>query len=371
MPRAKRSASPKKSRISGIPAPYADRIARFRAALAEHRIDGFLVVDRMDQIWLTGFTGEDGGVLVTANSVVLLTDGRFITTAAHEAPWARTVIRVVRGPEATAKELKREKITKLGFEPLHMNVAVFSSLAKLARPAKLIATSGLISGMRQSKTPSEVAAVRKAIAIAEQAFREMSDWLRPGLTEREVAARLVFEMQKLGAQAASFAPIVAVGPNGALPHYEAGDAVVRRDQGLLIDWGARADWYVSDLTRMVWLGSIPPKLKPVLRAVRAAHDAAIEAVRPGVRAEDVDRVARSIIRKAGFDKQFNHGLGHGIGLNVHEAPRLARRSQDVLRPGMIVTIEPGVYLPGVGGVRLEDDVLVTETGYEVLSTLPC
>lgn len=362
MPRATRSA---------VPPLHAERLARVRAALVARKLDGYLISDRMDQYWLTGFTGEDGGVLVTPSAVVLLTDGRFIATAAAEAPWARAVIRVQRGPQATAKELKREKITRLGFDPAYTSVAAFSALAKLARPARLVAAGSIIQGMRQQKTREEVSKVRAALRVAERAFREMSEWLRPGMVEREVAARLVFEMHKLGAQAAAFAPIVAVGPNGALPHYESGDGVVSRDQGLLIDWGARLDWYVSDLTRMVWLGSIPPKLVRAERAVRQAHAAAIAAIKPGVQAVAVDRVARSIIRKAGYDKQFNHGLGHGIGLNVHEAPRLARRSEDVLRPGMIVTVEPGIYLPGVGGIRLEDDVLVTETGYEVLSTLPC
>lgn len=324
----------------------------------------------MDQYWLTGFTGEDGQVLVTQRGVALLTDGRFDQTADLEAPWARKVLRKKRGPEATAKEIKRAKVGRIGYEPTHLNVYWFTELAKALKPARLVPSSGIISGLRKCKDAGEIAAIRKAIRIAEDCFRSLQDWLKPGMTEQYVAARLVFEMQSAGAQEPAFQPIVAAGASASLPHYEPGSHEVSGREGLLIDWGARSEWYVSDLTRIIWPGSIPPRLGKVYDVVREAHDRAIDAVRPGVKARKIDSVARSIIRKSGFDKQFNHSLGHGIGLNVHESPRLGQASDEILQPGMVVTIEPGIYLPGVGGVRLEDDVLVTETGHEVLSSLP-
>jgi Xaa-Pro aminopeptidase len=348
---------------------HADRLARVREQLVRRRLDGYLVWDRMDQYWLTGFTGEDGGVLVTAERTILLTDGRFDTTATLEAPWAVKVLRLKRGPESTAREIKRYRLRRVGFDPAHLNVATYAALGKLVRPGRLVSAGGVVSEMRQIKDALELAAIRGAIDIAQRAFAQLRTWLRPGMSERYVAGRLVFEMQQLGAQCGSFEPIVAVGASAALPHYEPGDQRVTRDAGVLIDWGARAGWYVSDLTRVLWPGSIPPRLRRIADVVREAHDRAVAVIGPGVKAVAVDRAARQHIHKAGLGKRFNHATGHGIGLNVHEAPRLGRNSKDVLKAGMVVTVEPGVYLPGVGGVRLESDVLVTERGHEVLSTL--
>lgn len=353
-----------------IPDTIGERLAVLRTQLAARKLDAFLVLNRYDQYWLTGFTGEDGGVLVTPNGVTLITDGRFSETADTEAPWARKVLRVARGPDSFAKVLKRAKTPRVGFEPEHMSVNLFAELSKLIRPLKLHSAGGIISTLRRAKHGAEMAAIRKAVHIAQDAFNAVRREIRPGVTEAHIAARLSFEMKSRGAQGDAFAPIVAAGPRSSLPHYEPADLPIQRGEVVLIDWGARADWYVSDLTRVVLPTSIPPKLAKVYDAVRQAHDAAIEAIRPGVSAAAIDRVARNLIRRAGFDKEFSHALGHGIGLNVHESPRLGKKSKDVLAPGMVVTIEPGIYLPGVGGVRLEDDVLVTESGYEVLSSLP-
>jgi Xaa-Pro aminopeptidase len=338
--------------------------------MARKRLDGYLVLDRMDQIWLTGFTGEDGAVLITPKVVVLLTDGRFDEAADIEAPFARKVLRKKRTPDVNAREFKRHKVTRLGFDPGHMNVADYAQYRKFAKPATLVSTSGLILGMRTCKDDREVEGIRVAIRVAERAFQRLQKWVRPGVTEREVAAKLEYEMARLGSQGPSFPTIVAAGPNGSLPHYEPGDRKVSKQEGILIDWGARVGWYCSDLTRMIWPGSIPRRLAKIYDVVREAHDRAIAAVKPGVTAHAVDRVARSHIAKAGFGPQFNHALGHGMGLDVHEAPRVGKGTKDVLKPGMVITIEPGVYLSGVGGIRVEDDVLVTETGHEVLSSLP-
>lgn len=352
-----------------IPAPYAGRLERLRTELARRRLDAYLIQNRMDQYWLTGFTGEDGFVLVTPRAVVLLTDGRFDESARREAPWARKVLRKIRTPERTAQYIRRYQPRRLGFDPAHFSVADYGAYRKHLRPTRLVPVSGLILDMRLQKDAGEVAAIRRAIRVAEQAFRKVAKWVRPGLTERQVAARLGYEMQSLGAQEASFPTIVASGPNAALPHYEAGDRKLRADEGVLIDWGARVGWYVSDLTRMLWPGTIPREIAKIHAIVRQAHDAAIAFVRPGVKGSEVDQVARRVITRAGYGRQFNHALGHGLGLDVHEAPRLGKGSDGRLRPGMVVTIEPGIYLPGKGGVRLESDVLVTETGCQVLSTL--
>ena len=350
--------------------PYRERVQRIRQEMERRRLDGYLVQNRMDQYWLTGFTGEDGFVLLTRRAVVLLTDGRFDEAADVECPWAKKVLRKQRTPERNAKELAKYKLKRVGFDPGHFTVAEHQGLRKAVRPTTLVPAAGLILDRRITKDEGEVAAIRQAIRVAEKAFQKVQRWIKPGLTERDIAARLGYEMQKLGAQEVSFPTIVACGANGSLPHYEPGDGVVRKNEGVLIDWGARVGWYVSDLTRMVWPGSIPREIATIQRIVRQAHDAGVAAVRPGVRATDVDRAARRVIEKAGFGRHFDHATGHGIGLDVHEAPRVGKGTNTELLPGMVITIEPGIYLPGKGGVRIESDVLVTETGYEVLSTLP-
>lgn len=354
-----------------VPPPYGERLARARAAMTRLKLDGYLIVNRTDQYWLTGFTGEVGHTLVTQRGVTLLTDGRFDETADMEAPWARKVVRKVRTPEPTIREIRREKIARLGYEPDDLNVRVFSALSKDAKPTRLVASSALIRDLRILKDAAEVAAIREAIAIAQRGFERLREWLKPGQTEREVAARLIYEMQTLGAMSAAFDPIVASGTTGSLPHYTPSSRKISTTEALLIDWGARSErWYVSDLTRTIWLGSIAPDIRKAYEVVKRAHDAAIAAVRAGVQAVAVDRAAREIIRKAGYGKNFSHGLGHGIGLDVHEAPRIALKSKDTLKPGMVFTIEPGVYLPGVGGVRIESNVWISERGPEVLTSTP-
>jgi Xaa-Pro aminopeptidase len=352
------------------PDPYSIRINKLRDEITRRKLDAYLIQDRMDQYWATGFTGEDGLVLLTHRAVVLLTDGRFDEAADLQAPYARKVLRKKRTPDETVRELRRCKVKRVGFNPDHMNVGEYEAFKKLGAPIRLVLADGLVTPHRACKDAGEVERLRVAIRVAEQAFERVRQWLRPGQTEREITAQLVYEMQRLGAQGETFPSIVAAGASSSLPHYEPGDRKLAENDILLVDWGARVDWYGSDLTRVLWLGSIPDRLKEVFNVVREAHDRAIEAVRPGVKAKAVDHVAREIIRKAGYGQLFNHGLGHGLGIVAHESPRVNRVSKDTLKPGMVITIEPGIYLPGVGGVRLEDDILVTETGYEVLSTLP-
>jgi Xaa-Pro aminopeptidase len=359
-----------KKQSTTIPMPYQDRIARLRALMEKRGLDGYLVKNRMDQFWLTGFTGEDGYVLVTGKKAVLLTDGRFNETADIESPWAVKVLRKQRTPARTAEELRKYKLQRVGFDPEHFTVGEYKGTQKAARPIKLVDFPNALLDMRLTKDAGEIAAIRKAILVAEQAFQKVASWIKPGQTEAEIAARLAYEMQSLGAQEVAFPSTVAVGANASLPHYEPGRGVVTKDQGILIDWGARVGWYVSDLTRMVWPGTVPPLMRKVQSVVKEAHDRAMAAVKPGVTCHSIDQIARDVIVKAGYGPQFGHALGHGIGLDVHEGPRVGQKTETILKPGMVITIEPGIYLPGKGGVRLEDDVLVTEAGHEVLTSLP-
>ena len=356
-------------KAAGIPSPYDQRIAGLRAHLAKKGLDGYLVLNRMDQYWLTGFTGEDGMVLVTRRGVILLTDGRFDEAADREAPYARKVLRKMRTAEANAKIILKSKPASVGFDPDQMTVGEHAALKKFVKPTKLVPDGSVLGKLRVSKDEGEVAAIRGSIAIAEKAFTRVCKWIRPGKTEREVAARLEYEMKTLGAQGPSFPTIVAFGKNSSLPHYEPGDVVLTEKDVILIDWGAQVGWYASDLTRMIWPAKTPRRMVEINRIVREAHDRAIAAARPGMTGHDLDKVARGVIRKAGYGDRFNHATGHGMGLDVHEAPRVGMGTSTVLVPGMVVTIEPGIYLPGVGGVRIEDDVLITEDGCEVLTSM--
>ena len=269
-----------------------------------------------------------------------------------------------------AKVVKRGRVTKLGIEGGSITVALRDQIGAAMPHTELVATTDLVENLRIIKDRDEVAELRRAIWIAERAFGVLRASLRPERTEKEVADELENQTRLYGGKACSFPPIVAVGPRAALPHAQPTDAKIGDDGFVLIDWGADAGPYKSDLTRVLVTGKISPKLKRIYRVVLMAQERAIAAIRPGRTCHEVDHVARTVIAKAGFAKQFGHGLGHGIGLDIHEAPRLAAKVNLKLEPGMVVTVEPGIYLPGWGGVRIEDDVLVTKDGAEVLTSVP-
>lgn len=227
-----------------------------------------------------------------------------------------------------------------------------------------------MTNIRKVKDDHEIDLVRKSVQVAEEAFEAVRSEIKVGLSESYLAGLLVFELRSRGASSTSFECIVAAGAASSLPHYRPTEALVQRDQPLLIDWGALYKGYCSDLTRTLMIGRVSPKLKEIYKVVLEAQEAAIQFLRPGVTTVQADRVARDVIEKAGYGEFFGHGLGHGIGREIHELPSMRRTGgEDELRPGMIVTVEPGIYLPGQGGVRIEDDILITHSGCEVLSSL--
>lgn len=345
------------------------RLAACRVKIQQKSVDGYLITSRVDQYYLTGFDGEDGATLVLPGHVYLFTDGRFLEEAAA-VPWARTVIRKQGLTAEIARVLRRHRVGRLGFQPEVMTVQTHAAMRKALRPAKLVALPHLASGLRMRKDPTEVACIEKAIHVAQDAYRATLRRLRIGWTEKALAACLQHEMIRRGAEAPSFPIIVAEGSNAARPHAVPGDRKIRRGSAVLIDWGATVAHYRSDLTRVVFIRKIPPRFRRMYEQVLAAQEAGIAAIGPGVRMCDVDGAARRRLRKAGMDKAFSHSLGHGLGMDIHEAPRLARQAKENLEPGMVVTVEPGVYYAGIGGVRIEDVVLVTDTGHRVLSSLP-
>jgi Xaa-Pro aminopeptidase len=272
--------------------------------------------------------------------------------------------------QAVAKVLRRARLGRLAIEGDSMTVGLKDRISAECPKLQMHATSGAVERLRQIKDRDEVAQIRQAIWYAEKAFGVVRASLRAGRTEKEVADALDSQMRAFGAKGSAFPNIVAVGPRAALPHATPGGETIGSADLVLVDWGADGGLYKSDLTRVLLAGRISPKLERIYRVVLTAQLQAIAAIRPGVGLKDVDRVARQMIAKQGFGRYFGHGLGHGLGLQVHEGPRLAADAQGTLRPGMVVTVEPGIYLPGWGGVRIEDDVLVTRTGHEVLTTVP-
>jgi Xaa-Pro aminopeptidase len=352
-----------------IPPTYRRRLAALRKRIDAAGVDGLLITHDANQRYVTGAVLEDSAVLVTARRVVIVTDSRFDEQASQQAPWADKSLRTDSLPEAVLRAAADLGIRRLGVEE-HLPLGQYDLLTRKAARMRVKLTRGLVTAGRMVKDDDEVAAIVRAIRVAERGFLATMRAVRPGVREREIAAELEHQMRKAGGDGAAFEPIVAGGRRGSLPHARASRALVRNCRGLLFDWGAKVDGYCSDLTRVIGVGGLPPIIREIFAVVADAQQAGIAAVRPGAHCRDVDRAAREVIERAGYGPNFGHGLGHGLGLEVHEGPRLGVKSRDVLKAGMVVTVEPGIYLPGVGGVRIEDDVLVTPTGRRVLSRLP-
>jgi len=357
-------------KIKTVSSSYA---LRRRRALVAAEVDALLISRPEDVGYLTGFTGADSFLLVGRRFASLITDGRYAEQAEAECPDVETYVRSGSMPQAVARLLKGRGVRRLGLQADHMTLRGRQRLAATVNPRRLRAISDVLGELRAVKDAGEVKAVRKAVRAAERALGGLlagGAKALEGRTERQVAAELEYRMRLGGADCAAFETVVAAGAHSALPHYRPGTTKIRGAQAVLIDFGARLGDYCSDLTRVVFIGKIPPKLADVYEVVRRAQAAGIAALRAGLSGRSVDAAARKVIAAAGYADRFVHSLGHGIGRQVHELPALARTSGARLRAGMIVTVEPGIYLPGIGGIRIEDDILITRTGRQRLSSLP-
>jgi Xaa-Pro aminopeptidase len=347
-------------------------------------LDALLVSNPVNVTYLTGFTGEASYLIIGRKRTLIVSDGRFTAQLAEECPGLEVHIRPPSQytvPEV-AKVLTDLGFRKVGFEAKHLTVADFDWLKELAPAIDWAQTTGWVEDLRAVKNAWEVEQIRAAIGAAERAFAVFRAALGPDDTEKQLADRMEQYVRQVGGSDTSFPTIVGVGERSGLPHAPLTDRRVAAADFLLVDWGAAGPLYLSDLTRMIvtrrsWFRPAHArgkrddlKLAKVYGVVLAAQAAAVAAIRPGAKARDVDAAARAVIADAGFGNAFSHGLGHGIGLQVHEAPQMRAASDDVLAAGMVVTVEPGIYLDGWGGVRIEDDVLVTPDGCEVLTTLP-
>lgn len=357
------------------------RMETLRARLRQDGLDALLVTNPENRRYLSGFTGEDnradsaGTLLVAARDAVLITDGRYSEQAASECPGLRVSVREGKLPPLVVELARELGVARLGFEATHLTVAGRDDLATVAAEKgialELAPTRGVVEAQRAVKAAEEIAAIERAAAITDETFAHLLTYLRPGLTERAVALEIERFMREHGAEGVAFDPIVACGPNAALPHAVPTDRPLREGETIIIDMGARYDGYCSDMTRTVCLGEPSADIRHMYDDVLRAYEVCAAGVRAGMNGQQGDALARDVLDAAGRGEQYLHGTGHGLGLEIHEDPWLSRyRADSMLAPGMVITVEPGAYISGWGGVRIEDTVLLTADGRRALTRSP-
>jgi Xaa-Pro aminopeptidase len=342
------------------------RRTRLASRLVELGAEGFLITRLPNVRYLTGFTGSNGQVLLTPGDAAFFTDGRYTEQARHEVPDLERLTCLDGFLEPVVEAARRFGVRRLGFESDGVTFRSYEELRASAKGIELVPVGGEVERQRWVKDADELAALERAQRATDDAFDAVVGRLRDGMTERELAFELEAEMRRAGAERPAFDSIVAFGEDAAEPHHEPTDRPLSRGDVVKMDFGALVDGYHADMTRTVAFGEPPAQLRDVHDLVRTAQQAGIEAVRVGATGAEVDAAARSVIEEAGLGEHFTHGLGHGVGLEIHEGPRLRRGGDDALPAGAVVTVEPGVYLPGVGGVRIEDMVEVRHDGRRAL-----
>jgi Xaa-Pro aminopeptidase len=338
-----------------------------QTALAEHKSDALLVSSLANIRYLTGYAGSNGLALVTRSETHFFTDPRYALEASQSITCKLHIAKRLL-MEDLAGIVKRRKLKKIGFEPAWLNLEQHQKLKDLLPlGASLMPIPGVVENLRMTKSPAEIDMIRKSVRVNSEAYARTLRRVRLGMRERDIAAELDYQMRLHGAEKPAFDTIVATGARSALPHAQPTSKRLEENDLLLIDMGACLDGYMSDMTRMAFLGIPNKRVRTLYDAVREAQMAGIEAVRPGVTAAQVDAAARGVLKRQGLDRQFVHSTGHGLGLEIHEGPRIGKKDKTVLRAGMVITIEPGAYIDRLGGVRIEDTVLVTTNGCEILT----
>ena len=337
-----------------------DHIAKITAQLPEHGLDAMLVTSAPGERYAVGFEGE-GWVLVSRDGAHYSTDGRYIEAARQQVTGAEIVL-TERGQSHLAlarEEIRRRGLKRVGFESGRVSADELGRW-KDSLPCELVAAQGLLDGLRAAKDEEELARMRQAQRITDEAFREILNFIRPGLTEQEVAARLVYELLRRGGRRVSFDPIVAAGANGSMPHAVPGETVIQPGMFVTMDFGCVYEGYCSDMTRTVAVGQPTDEMERVYHTVLEAQRAGIAAARAGVTGSEVDRAARQVIQQAGYGSFFSHSFGHSLGLEIHESPNASPSEQTVFPAGAVISAEPGIYLPGHFGVRIEDVLVLRE-----------
>lgn len=347
------------------------RLDRLRHQMIAYKLDAILVLNPSNRIYLSGFTGSSATLLITSDRAVLLTDFRYVEQAATQSPHF-TVVQVTGSPFQMVADLcKESNVGRIGFEGDFLTVDARSQCGELLRPQEMVSVTGLIERLRRIKDESEIKLMRRAAAITDQVWSEIQPQIRVGVAERDLAVEVDYKMKKLGADGLAFDMIVASGIRSSMPHGRASEKLLEQGDLITFDLGAKYQGYCSDMTRTVMLGEPDAKQREIYAIVLEAQMRGLAACKAGLTGLAVDEVCRGYIREHGYAEAFGHGTGHGVGRDIHEDPRLSiRGAKDLLVPGMVVTIEPGIYLSGWGGVRIEDMVLVTEQGCERLSQSP-
>jgi Xaa-Pro aminopeptidase len=353
---------------------FAQRRQRLVHSVREVGIDLLLVNNPVNVSYLTNFSGDSSWLAIGPNRALLVSDGRYTEQIREECPRLETHIRRTEQTviQALGEILPQLGVRNVGVEAAHLSLAEFETIKDQAKSLSWSPQKKLVEKLRLIKDDGELEQIRQAIDYAEKAHAMFVAALRPGDSEKELTDAMESYLRRAGASHSSFPTIVAVGDHSALPHAPTTNRRVEESRFLLLDWGASGRFYKSDITRMLVTAGekVESRLEKLYTVVLTAQRRAIEAVRPDVKAGEIDTAVRSYLSDEGFNEYFNHGLGHGIGMQVHEGPNIRAKSEDVIEAGMVFTLEPGVYLPGFAGVRIEDDVLVTPDGCEVLTNLP-
>ncbi|MDX8046013.1 Xaa-Pro peptidase family protein [Gracilibacillus sp. S3-1-1] len=346
-----------------------NRLERLRIALKEQNLEGLLITSPINRRYITGFTGSAGVVLVTSNDAFFITDFRYLEQASDQVKGFD--IKEHRGPiqEKVAELVASLQINTLGFEKNDLTYGLYETYNN-AINADLIPSDGIIEKLRLIKDEDEINIIKDACKIADDAFNHVLEYIKPGVKEIDISNELEFFMRKQGATESSFDTIVASGFRSALPHGVASSKEIQSGELVTLDFGALYKGYASDITRTVAVGDISEELETIYNTVLEAQLKGVEGIKAGITGTEADALTRDHIDYKGYGKYFGHSTGHGLGLDVHEMPRLSLKSDDVLEPGMIVTVEPGIYVPNVGGCRIEDDILITENGNERLTHSP-
>ena len=348
----------------------ARRLEEVRSRLSGFRLDALIVTFLPHVHYLTGFSGSNGVCVVERNDQIFLTDTRYQEQVQFEVRDFKTVV----SPGSLFEALKKTKIlatrARVGYESNHLTVAELQNLQRLFPQNRLVATASLVEEVASIKDEKEIQRIRKAAALTDRVFGKILEILTDGIREVDVAAEISYLHRKFGADADAFEPIVASGIRGALPHARASKKVIRKGEMVTLDFGCRHEGYHSDLTRTVSIGKPAREMRKIYGVVRDSQCKAIDAAKSGLKARALDAVARRHIASKGYGRYFSHSLGHGLGNQVHEMPRVSRLSKDVLKERNVVTIEPGIYVPNLGGVRIEDDVVIQKLGCEVLTKSP-
>jgi len=346
-----------------------EKFTRLRSMLQQERIDGLLITNSYNRTYMTGFTGRAGVVLLSAERALFITDFRYVEQAQKQAVGYEIVQHTGPITEEVAKRAKELGITKLGFEQDTLTYSEYRMYGDKTE-AELVPVSGLVEGLRLIKTDAEIKILKEAAQIADAAFTHILSFIRPGVSELAVSNELEFFMRKQGAASSSFDIIVASGHRSALPHGVASEKLIETGEFVTLDFGAYYKGYCSDITRTIAVGEPSQDLKDIYDVVLEAQLRGLDGIRGCVTGKEADALTRDYITEKGYGQYFGHSTGHGIGLEIHEGPGLSIRSDTVLEPGMAVTVEPGIYIAGLGGVRIEDDVIVTKEGNEILTHSP-